>query len=50
MDASASRELWRHTTSNVLIINPHAPAPPSSAGLPSPRTPGNVSALFTGAG
>jgi len=25
MDGSASRELWRHTRSNVLIINPEAP-------------------------
>ena len=25
MDDSASRELWRHTRSNVLIINPDAP-------------------------
>jgi hypothetical protein len=25
MDGSASRELWRHTRSNVLIINPDAP-------------------------
>jgi MFS transporter, ACDE family, multidrug resistance protein len=31
MDASASRELWRHARSNVLIINPAAPAPPSVA-------------------
>ena len=26
MDASASRELWRHARSNILIINPAAPA------------------------
>jgi ACDE family multidrug resistance protein len=25
MDASASRELWRHAHSNVVIINPQAP-------------------------
>jgi MFS transporter, ACDE family, multidrug resistance protein len=25
MDASASRELWRHARSNILIINPDAP-------------------------
>jgi len=25
MDASASRELWRHARSNILIINPAAP-------------------------
>jgi MFS transporter, ACDE family, multidrug resistance protein len=25
MDGSASREIWRHTRSNVLIINPEAP-------------------------
>jgi len=27
MDASASRELWRHTRSNLLIVPPDAPAP-----------------------
>ncbi len=27
MDASASRELWLHTRSNVVIVNPEAPAP-----------------------
>ena len=26
MDASASQELWRHASSNILIINPAAPA------------------------
>ena len=34
MDGSASRELWRHTRSNVLIVNPDAPRgsqQPSSA-------------------
>jgi hypothetical protein len=25
MDGSASRELWRHARSNVLIVNPDAP-------------------------
>jgi hypothetical protein len=25
MDASASRELWRHARSNVLVVNPDAP-------------------------
>ena len=30
MDASASRELWRHTRSNILIINPAAPLPPAA--------------------
>jgi len=25
MDGSASRELWRYTRSNVLIVNPDAP-------------------------
>ena len=25
MDGSASRELWRHARSNVLIVNPYAP-------------------------
>ena len=25
MDGSASRELWRHTRSNVLIVNPDTP-------------------------
>jgi hypothetical protein len=31
MDASASRELWRHTRSNILIINPAAPVPAAAA-------------------
>ena len=31
MDASASQELWRHTHSNIVIINPDAPM--ASAGL-----------------
>jgi hypothetical protein len=26
MDASASRELWRHARSNIVIVNPAAPA------------------------
>lgn len=30
MDASASRELWRHTSSNILIINPAAPMTPAT--------------------
>ena len=25
MDGSASREIWRHTRSNVLVVNPDAP-------------------------
>ena len=25
MDDSASRELWRHADSNILIVNPDAP-------------------------
>ena len=29
MDGGASRELWRHTRSNVLIVNPDAPGTPS---------------------
>ena len=37
MDASASRELWRHTRSNILIINPAAPVPPR-AGAADPVT------------
>jgi ACDE family multidrug resistance protein len=28
MDGSASRELWRHTRSNVLIVDPDAPGAP----------------------
>ena len=28
MDASASRELWRHARSNIVIINPDAPVAP----------------------
>ncbi len=31
MDASASRELWRHAHSNILIINPAAPPGPVTA-------------------
>jgi nucleotide-binding universal stress UspA family protein len=31
MDASASRELWRHARSNILIINPAAPPAPVTA-------------------
>jgi len=27
MDGSASRELWRHARSNVLVVNPDAPRP-----------------------
>jgi hypothetical protein len=27
MDASASRELWRHARSNIVIVNPEAPRP-----------------------
>ena len=39
MDGSASRELWRHTRSNVLIVNPDAPGTPSvrSADAELPR-------------
>jgi predicted MFS family arabinose efflux permease/nucleotide-binding universal stress UspA family protein len=36
MDASASRELWRHARSNVLIMNPAAPLPPAPARLSEP--------------
>jgi nucleotide-binding universal stress UspA family protein len=36
MDASASRELWRHTSSNVLIINPAAPT--SAPALSGPES------------
>jgi nucleotide-binding universal stress UspA family protein len=36
MDASASRELWRHARSNVVIVNPQAPVPPAPARLPEP--------------
>jgi nucleotide-binding universal stress UspA family protein len=36
MDASASRELWRHARSNVLIINPAAPVPPAPASVSEP--------------
>ena len=31
MDGSASRELWRHTRSNVLIVNPDAPGTPEGS-------------------
>ncbi len=39
MDGSASRELWRHTRSNVLIVKPDAPGTPSvrSADAELPR-------------
>jgi hypothetical protein len=36
MDASASRELWRHARSNVLIMNPAAPVPPNPASVSDP--------------
>ena len=37
MDASASQELWRHTRSNIMIINPDAPRTPAAAeSLPHP--------------
>jgi len=36
MDASASRELWRHARSNVLIMNPAAPVPPVPASVSEP--------------
>jgi hypothetical protein len=29
MDQSASRELWRHARSNVLVVNPDAPEAPA---------------------
>ena len=41
MAASASRELWPHARSNVLIINPAAPVPPAWDALREPaRTAG----------
>jgi hypothetical protein len=36
MDASASRELWRHARSNVLIMNPAAQLPPARASISEP--------------
>jgi MFS transporter, ACDE family, multidrug resistance protein len=40
MDASASQELWRHSHSNIVIINPAAPRTPAAAdGLPQPSMP-----------
>jgi MFS transporter, ACDE family, multidrug resistance protein len=36
MDASASRELWRHARSNVLIMNPAAPVPSAPAAVSEP--------------
>ncbi|HEY4464347.1 MAG TPA: universal stress protein, partial [Streptosporangiaceae bacterium] len=30
MDASVSRELWRHARSNIVIINPDAPVAPGA--------------------
>jgi MFS transporter, ACDE family, multidrug resistance protein len=35
MDASASRELWRHASSNILIINPAAPLAPGAGAADS---------------
>jgi MFS family permease len=32
MDDSASRELWRHARSNIVIVNPEAPGPMTAAG------------------
>ena len=40
MDASASQELWRHTRSNIVIINPDAPT--ASAGLNGADEPGAI--------
>ena len=34
MDASASRELWRHAHSNIVIVNPAAPRAPAVANTP----------------
>ena len=31
MDDSASRELWRHARSNIVIVNPDAPGPLGAA-------------------
>jgi hypothetical protein len=36
MNASASRELCRHARSNVLIMNPAAPAPSAQANVSEP--------------
>jgi predicted MFS family arabinose efflux permease/nucleotide-binding universal stress UspA family protein len=36
MDASASRELWRHARSNIVIVNPAAPRPPAALSLRAP--------------
>ncbi len=48
MDASASRELWRHAHSNILIINPASPGAFAAAGpadlagaVPGPAGPGS---------
>ena len=46
MDASASRELWRHARSNILVINPVAGAlsgPAPGPGEPAAATPGGSS-------
>ena len=42
MDASASRELWRHARSNIVIVNPQAPM--SSPGLHGTDEPGAIPA------
>jgi len=43
MDDSASRELWHHAHSNILIVNPEAPGALSSTdhwSTPAPSQPG----------
>ena len=53
MDASASRELWRHAHSHILVINPVAAAltsPASRPGEPAVAAPGGSSRNGSGAG
>ena len=40
MDASASQELWQHTRSNIVIINPDAPMASTRLRPPGLRRPG----------
>ena len=52
MDASASRELWRHAHSHILVINPVAAAltsPASRPGEPAAAAPGGPGRNGSGA-
>ena len=52
MDASASRELWRHAHSHILVINPVAAAltsPASRPGEPAAAAPAGPARNGSGA-